>query len=850
MAIIYSYQGKTNLAGNDIFVINDSADSNKTKNTTLSDITTYIDNNLSYDLQQVLTAGADAYAPIGVGVWNGVIQLGNDPGTGPVYTVTIDSSIGAADRINVTGGDIRTTGAFVGSEGKFSTSVQVAGDLFLDESGSKSSVRTTGTGLNLEAGSFALDIVSPNNINATAGGNFVVNADDVNVNATTDVDIRGSYIEIDSSGTLNLDGNNFINIGTGSGSNVDIFIGNTNADKIYMRAEAAQWDPSTAGQTFTFDGDVRFNNNFLDSAGNAPTSGKYLGGNGTNVLWKDEADIEVTKVIKNVTNQSGGALDIGTPVYLDSNPSGTPRVVKAQATGDMPASGLVINEPSIPNGSDGQIILIGLLEAIPIGKFTGTAPTVGDIVYVSSTAGTLTVDRPTSSTAGIQNVGIVSRTAGQIDVVVTCSGRTNSLPNGNTYELWTSDSNGLPIQTGTTLTVEPGALSLTTMQGRLAADVEFQTGTGNLAIGTSSLVNYSAAGGNNTAYGVESLANSTDGTNNTAIGYSAGHNIDGVANSNNVHVGWRSGDNGVDQAQNTVLGSRALQNAGGTMSDNVVIGYLAANSATNLFTTDNVIIGSDAGFLAAGEGNVVIGKSSGRLVSDGNVIIGTQAAQVYAGDENTYVGLFAGQAHTTGGAVACFGGRAGASITTASNSTYVGYMSGGTTQQSGTSNVLVGSLSDTELVDTSEAVAVGDSTNVGAASVAIGNAAQGTGSGNVAVGNATNTNGLELIVAVGQGAIANGSLSTILGAGSNGVDLTTVVGSNATASAVNGVAIGHQANSAGGLAINISGGPMTIAPGPNDISIEGLVPAGPPAGAAVAGQRVTINGTVYTLALY
>jgi hypothetical protein len=847
MAIIYSFQGKTNLAGDDIFVINDSADSNKTKNTTLSDITTYVDNNLSYDLQQVLTSGADAYAPIGVGVWNGIIQLGNDSGTGPFYNITIDSSIGAANRIDVTGGDIRTARAIVGNEGKFSTSVEVAGDLFLDESGSKSQVRTINTGLSLEAGSFALDIVSPNNINATAGGNFVVNASDVDVNATTNVDVTGINIAIDASGTLDLDGSSVINIGGGSGSNFEINIGNTNADRIYMRAEAAQWNPSTAGQTFTFDGDVRFNNNFLDSAGNAPASGKYLGGNGTTVLWKDESEIDVTKVIKNVTNQSGAALDIGTPVYLDSNPSGTPRVIKAQATGDMPASGLVI-DASIANGSDGQIILIGLLEAIPIGKFTGTAPTVGDIVYVSSTAGTLTVDRPIGN-AGIQNVGIVSRTSGQIDIVVTCSGRTNDLPNGNTYELWTSDSNGIPIQTGSTLTVDPGALSLTTMQGKLAAEVEFQVGTANLAIGTSSLINYSAAGGNNTAYGVESLANSTDGTNNTAIGYSAGHNIDGVANSNNVHVGWRAGDNGVDQAQNTVLGSRALQNAGGTMSDNVVIGYLAASSATNLFTTDNVIIGSDAGFQAAGEGNVVIGKSSGRLVSDGNVVIGKQAGAVYAGDENAYVGLFAGQ-NSTGGAIACFGGRAGGSITTASRSTYIGYMAGGATQQSGSSNVLVGSSADTELVDTSEAVAVGDSTNVGAGSVAIGNGAVGTGSGNVAVGNASNTNGLELVVAVGQGAIANGSLSTILGSGSNGVDLTTVVGSNATASAVNGVAIGHQANSAGGLAINISGGPMAIAPGPNDISIEGLAPAGPPAGAAVAGQRIVINGTVYTLALY
>ena len=849
MAIIYSYQGKTNLAGNDVFVINDSADDNKTKNTTLADITTYIDGNLSYDLQQVLTAGADAFQPIGSG-WNGIIQLGNNPGAGVVYNITIDSSTSATDRISVTDGDIRTTDAFVGSGGRFSTSVQVAGDLYLDEAGSKSQVRTTGTGLILEAGSFALDIVSPNNINATAGGNFVVGADGVDISATNNVEARGINIELDATTNLNLNGNSNINIGTSSGGAVDINIGNTNADLIYMRAEAAQWDPSTPGQTFTFDGDVRFNDNFLDSAGNAPASGKYLGGNGTNVLWKDESDLEVTKVLKDVRNQSGAALDLGTPVYLDSNPAGVPLIVKAQATGNMPASGLVINEPDIPNGADGQIILIGLLEGVPPGKFVGTAPTVGDIVYVSSTAGQLTVDRPTGGATGIQNVGIISRTAGQIDVQVTCSGRTNALPNGNTYELWTSDSNGLPIQTGTTLTVEPGPLSLTTMQGRLSASVEFQTGVENLAIGTNALVNYSATGtGENSAFGVESLASSTNGINNTAVGWGSAHNLNGAANSNNVHIGWRAGYNGATQGQNTVIGSRALQNAGGTMSDNVVIGYLAANSATASFTTNNVIIGSDAGFLADGESNVVIGKSAGTRVSDGNVIIGTQAGQSYTLDENTYIGLLAGQ-NGTGAEVVCVGARAGAAITTANRSTYVGYMAGGTTQQSGQNNVLVGNLSDTELVDTSEAVAVGDSTNVGAASVAIGNGAQGTGSGNVAVGNATNTNALELVVAVGQGAIANGSLSTILGSGSNGVDNTTVVGSNATASAINGVAIGHQANSAGGLAINISGGPMTIAPAAGDIAIEGPVVGAAPGGGITGALRVIIGGTTYAIALY
>ena len=86
----------------------------------------------------------------------------------------------------------------------------------------------------------------------------------------------------------------------------------------------------------------------------------------------------------------------------------------------MPASGLVYED--ISNGEDGKIILIGLLENVSI-SISGT-PAVGDVVYVS-TGGALTVDRPVAFDEFVQNVGIISKTAGQTDIQVTCTGRTN-----------------------------------------------------------------------------------------------------------------------------------------------------------------------------------------------------------------------------------------------------------------------------------------------------------------------------------------------------------------------------------------------------------------------------------------
>ena len=62
MAIIYSYPDKSTIVANDTFVINDSEDNNKTKNVTAGSILSYIDGNMSYDLQQVLNSGSTATA--------------------------------------------------------------------------------------------------------------------------------------------------------------------------------------------------------------------------------------------------------------------------------------------------------------------------------------------------------------------------------------------------------------------------------------------------------------------------------------------------------------------------------------------------------------------------------------------------------------------------------------------------------------------------------------------------------------------------------------------------------------------------------------------------------------------
>jgi len=69
MAIIYTYPQTSNFKSNDCFIISDGSD-NKTKKLSASGLLSWIDNNLEYDLQQVLNAGSEADET--TGTWNTV----------------------------------------------------------------------------------------------------------------------------------------------------------------------------------------------------------------------------------------------------------------------------------------------------------------------------------------------------------------------------------------------------------------------------------------------------------------------------------------------------------------------------------------------------------------------------------------------------------------------------------------------------------------------------------------------------------------------------------------------------------------------------------------------------------
>lgn len=139
-----------------------------------------------------------------------------------------------------------------------------------------------------------------------------------------------------------------------------------------------------------------------------------------------------------VQNETGSTLSKGSPVYISAtHSSGRPQVSLTDAdvsTNKYPAIGLVFE--NISTGSQGYALTFGVVENVPASLFVGTDPSVGDTVYIASTTGSLTVDRPSSSGQVVQNIGRITKTnidvalsSGTAHILVQGPGRVNDIPN-------------------------------------------------------------------------------------------------------------------------------------------------------------------------------------------------------------------------------------------------------------------------------------------------------------------------------------------------------------------------------------------------------------------------------------
>jgi trimeric autotransporter adhesin len=234
----------------------------------------------------------------------------------------------------------------------------------------------------------------------------------------------------------------------------------------------------------------------------------------------------------------------------------------------------------------------------------------------------------------------------------------------------------LALNTGeeNTATGAGALLSNTTANGNTAdgafALVSNTTGVDNTAIGVQALFNNTTANGN-TADGAFALVSNTTGADNTAVGDVAlDANTTGVSN---TAIGTAALASNTTANGNTATGYQTLF-SNTTGANNTAAGYQALSS--NTIGHENTAIGYQA--------------LSSNTIGQANTAIGPNALpSSTTGFGNTAIGSGAGSNVITAGGVTCIGANiAGADV---SNTCFIGYIRGMTTQNNDAIPVLIDS---------------------------------------------------------------------------------------------------------------------------------------------------------------
>jgi hypothetical protein len=149
-----------------------------------------------------------------------------------------------------------------------------------------------------------------------------------------------------------------------------------------------------------------------------------------------------------VSAQKGtvGTINVGEVVYITGYDVGAGvievELADASAAATMPGYGIA--RTSFTQASTGTLVVAGSLSGQDTSTPEGGSWSVGDAVYVSETAGELTITKPTG-TALVQSMGIIARVHPSQGVIqVFGAGRTNDLPNLAEDNVWVGNASGVP----------------------------------------------------------------------------------------------------------------------------------------------------------------------------------------------------------------------------------------------------------------------------------------------------------------------------------------------------------------------------------------------------------------------
>jgi hypothetical protein len=142
------------------------------------------------------------------------------------------------------------------------------------------------------------------------------------------------------------------------------------------------------------------------------------------------------------SNASGAQILKGQPVYISGVSGDVPEVSLADAdAAAMPSAGLAGETANA--GAEVRIITFGNLEGVNTSAFS-----LGDTLYIDTTAGALTATPPAGEAAKLQNIGKVIRVHATEGVIkVGGAGRSAATPNLDQNKIFLGDSNNRAVST-------------------------------------------------------------------------------------------------------------------------------------------------------------------------------------------------------------------------------------------------------------------------------------------------------------------------------------------------------------------------------------------------------------------
>ena len=220
------------------------------------------------------------------------------------------------------------------------------------------------------------------------------------------------------------------------------------------------------------------------------TAADFIGDLNGAVRFAAKADVALTK--GQVVYISGVSGEVATVGLADADNAAT-----------MPAFGLVFADANANASVD--IVTFGSLLGLDTSGFS-----VGDIIYVSTTAGALTATPPTGESSQIQNIGKVQRSHAAAGIIkVGGAGRSNATPNLNSGKVFLGNGSNQSVSTTLDTSVVPENTNLYYTDARVNSHLSGSTGVtyndGAISIGQAVATSDSPTFANMTLSGTDSI---------------------------------------------------------------------------------------------------------------------------------------------------------------------------------------------------------------------------------------------------------------------------------------------------------------------------------------------------------